>query len=394
MLLRTAIVPIILLFTSIKTRSAESFSWTSAAIGGGGFVSSIVTSPLEKNLYYARTDVGGAYRWQQSSKRWTPMMDWVDDSERGLLGVEAIAVDPATPGKVYMVAGTSYFNDGRTAFLRSMNHGNSWDIIYTWDTVGAKGSPVNKFFAHGNGMGRGNGEALAIDPENSNILLYGSKGKGLFRSTDNGTTWNHVDGFTTAATFDTTWNGSGFSFVTFAPGNSNIVYAGFLREKDNVFQSNDGGSTWSLIPGRIRPATKGGYEPRLMPQRIAIKPDGSELYITFGDGAGPHTMAWDEGWGPIKDWFNRGAVLKYSVSSSTWTDISPENYIDPGDNSNVSHYNTDSIYVACYSGISLNPLNPLEMVISSIGYRGPQFWYNESADKWKDQWGSNIFLHH
>jgi hypothetical protein len=128
-----------------------------------------------------------------------------------------------------------------------------------------------------------------------------------------------------------------------------------------------------------------------MPQRIAIKPDGTELYITFGDGAGPHTMAWDEGWGPIKDWFNRGAVLKYSVTSSTWADISPENYIDPGDNSNANHYDADSIYVACYSGISINPHNPLEMVVSSVGYRGPQFWYNESTGKWKDQWGSNIF---
>jgi hypothetical protein len=120
-----------------------------------------------------------------------------------------------------------------------------------------------------------------------------------------------------------------------------------------------------------------------MPQRIAIKPDGTELYITFGDGAGPHTMAWDEGWGPIKDWFNRGAVLKYSVTSSTWADISPENYIDPGDNSNANHYDADSIYVACYSGISINPHNPLEMVVSSVGYRGPQFWYNESTGKWK-----------
>ncbi len=136
------------------------------------------------------------------------MMDWVDDSERGLLGVEAIAVDPATPGKVYMVAGTSYFNDGRTAFMRSAN---LWELLGNYlhmDTAGVKGTPVKKFFAHGNGMGRGNGEALAIDPRNSNILLYVQKEK-AFRSTDNGSSWNHVDGFTKAAAFDTTWNGSG-----------------------------------------------------------------------------------------------------------------------------------------------------------------------------------------
>ncbi|MDR2731832.1 MAG: T9SS type A sorting domain-containing protein, partial [Fibromonadaceae bacterium] len=32
---------------------------------------------------------------------------------------------------------------------------------------------------------------------------------------------------------------------------------------------------------------------------------------------------------------------------------------------------------------------PLELVVSSIGYRGPQFW--KSGDSWKDQWGSNIY---
>ena len=58
------------------------------------------------------------------------------------------------------------------------------------------------------------------------------------------------------------------SFVTFAPGSSTILYAGFLREGNNVFQSTDGGATWSVIPGRLKPATKGGYAPRLMPQRM------------------------------------------------------------------------------------------------------------------------------
>jgi len=371
--------------------AADPFSWTTVAMGGGGFVSSIIASPLEKDLFYARTDVGGAYRWDASAKQWIPMMDWVDSSEQGLLGVEAIAVDPRTPGNVYMTCGTTYWNQGRSAFLRSTDHGRTWSVIYTWDTSGVKGAAVRKFFVHGNGMGRGNGEALAVDPNNSDIMLYGSKGSGLFRSTDNGTTWNHIDGFTAVAGSDTTWNGSGFSFVTYAPGSSSAVYAGFLRSKDNVFQSTDDGITWSLIPGRPKPATKGGYAPPIMPQRIAITPDGTTLYITFGDGAGPHTMQWDEGWGPINDWFNRGAVLSFSTATKTWTDVSPENFIDPGDNSSGGYYDADSAYAACFSGVSINPSNSLELVVSSIGYRGPQFWYNEATGKWKDQWGSNIY---
>jgi photosystem II stability/assembly factor-like uncharacterized protein len=364
---------VLLLSTGLLFAQTPRFDWHNVAIGGGGFVSSIIAAPNEQNLFYARTDVGGAYRWDNASSKWVSVMDWVDVTERGLLGVEAIAVDPKTPGKVYMVAGTSYWNNGRSAFLRSSNRGESWEKI------------ILDFGAHGNGMGRGNGEALAIDPNNSDIMFYGSKNKGLFKSTNNGSTWSKVSGFTTAAGSDTTWNGSGFSFVTFAPDNSSVLYAGFLRANNNVFRSTDGGTTWSLIPNRPKPATRGGYAPPLMPQRIAITPNGGTLYITFGDGAGPHTMQWDEGWGAINDWFNRGAVLKYETASGTWSDVSPENFVDPGDKS----YESASEYVACYGGISINPSNPLELVVSSIGYRGPQFW--KSGNSWLDQWGSNIY---
>jgi len=369
----------LLSFQFLSAQQVPKFTWGNVAIGGGGFVSAIVADYNEQNLFYARTDVGGAYRWDNASAKWISMMDWVDATERGLLGVEAIAVDPKTPGKVYMVAGTSYWNDGKTAFLRSSNRGNSWEKI---DVTGS-------FTAHGNGMGRGNGEALAIDPNNSNIMFYGSRNKGLFKSTNNGNSWSKVAGFRTAAGSDTTWNGSGFSFVAFVPGNSNTLYAGFLRANDNVFRSTDGGTTWSVIPNRPKPKTSGGYTPPLMPQRIAITPDGSALYITFGDGAGPHSMQWDEGWGTINDWFNRGAVLKYETASGTWSNVSPENFIEPEAD---SKYNSPSEYVACYGGVSINQSNPQEIVVSSIGYRGPQFWkLPGTGNSWKDQWGSNIY---
>jgi len=103
-------------------------------------------------------------------------------------------------------------------------------------------------------------------------------------------------------------------------------------------------------------------------------------------------MRWDEGWGPINDWFNRGAVLKYEIATQTWTDVSPQNFIDPGDNSsNPNYYDTDTVYAAGYSGISINPKNPLEMVTSTMGYFGAQFWYIDSTGKWKDSWGSNFY---
>ena len=388
-------------------KTPTDFVWSNVSMGGGGFVSAVVPSLVEENVFYARTDVGGAYRWNESGSRWESMMDWVDFSELGLLGVEAIAVDPSTKGTVYMMAGTSYFSNARSAFLRSSDYGKTWELFYTWDEDGTKGPKVTRFGMHGNGMGRGNGEALAVDPNDSKNMFYGTRNKGLWKSKDNGANWEHVNAWTTAAGSDTTWNGAGFSFVQYAPGDSKVLYAGFLREGttkngtfENVFTSTDAGETWKAlpIPDALR-KTAGGAVVRLMPQRAVIAKDGSFMVVTFSDGAGPHSMGWDEGWGPIWDGFGRGAVLKCDLKTGTWTDVSPEDNIDGEkgdakyDNADYSKYE-DYEYIAPYGGISINPNDPNEMVVTTEGYTGPQFWYTATSDTsgtWSDQWGSNIY---
>ncbi len=403
---------------SFAAEEAADFSWSNVSMGGGGFVSAVIASNVEEGVFYARTDVGGAYRWDNADSRWVSMMDWVDFSELGLLGVEALAVDPKSKGAVYMMAGTSYFSSARSAFLRSSDYGKSWEVLYTWDEDGTKGAKVTRFGMHGNGMGRGNGEALAIDPNDSKKMFYGSRNKGLWKSTDNGASWSHVDAWTKAAGSDTTWNGSGFSFVQFAPGSSKVLYAGFLREGtaagktfENVFTSTDGGASWKAlpIPDALR-STSGGSIVRLMPQRAVVSKDGKKLTVTFADGAGPHSMMWDEGWGMIYDGFGRGAVLQYDVTSATWSDVSPEDFIDEGGDAKYDKVDVKSMadceaagnsdcedyypYIAPYGGIAINPNDPDEMVVTTEGYRGPQFWYTETADgkgSWSDQWGSNIY---
>jgi hypothetical protein len=41
-------------------QNGDGYRWDNVKIGGGGFVSAIITSPAQKDLVYARTDVGGA----------------------------------------------------------------------------------------------------------------------------------------------------------------------------------------------------------------------------------------------------------------------------------------------------------------------------------------------
>ena len=64
-------------FLAVHAATGEGdFSWSNVSMGGGGFVSAVIASPVEKNVFYARTDVGGAYRWNEETKRWESMMDW------------------------------------------------------------------------------------------------------------------------------------------------------------------------------------------------------------------------------------------------------------------------------------------------------------------------------
>jgi hypothetical protein len=57
--------------------SQEEYTWGNVCFEGGGFVSGLVTCKTQPGLIYARTDVGGAYRWDSTEGRWIPLMDAV-----------------------------------------------------------------------------------------------------------------------------------------------------------------------------------------------------------------------------------------------------------------------------------------------------------------------------
>ena len=58
------------------------WSYGQVAIGGGGFVTGVY-STCEENVYYAKTDVGGAYVWSEDEQMWKSLSYWVSDEDRG-----------------------------------------------------------------------------------------------------------------------------------------------------------------------------------------------------------------------------------------------------------------------------------------------------------------------
>lgn len=280
--------------------------WNNVPIVGGGFVTGIVFHPAEPGLRYARTDIGGAYRWDPEPGRWQPLLDWLSYEDRNLMGVESIAVDPSDPDRVYLALGTYTAPDVPDgAVLRSSDRGRTFERTAV---------PV-KF--GGNENGRGNGERMAVDPNDGRVLFLGTRHEGLWRSADRGATWARVRTFPDVgeeAADPATPRGlrggrGGVVFVVFDPRSgeagegSAVIYAGAsLRGRANLFRSVDAGRTWRPVPG----------------QPTANRPNhavlvGGTLYVSYGSDPGPSPM-------------DDGAVWKLDTATGEWTEIIP---VDP-----------------------------------------------------------------
>jgi hypothetical protein len=150
------------------TTVTPSYRWRNAVIGGTGFVTGVLFHPSVRGLAYARTDIGGAYRWDDRAARWTPLTDQLGWDDWNLLGVEALAVDPAHPDRLYLAVGTyaqSWASNG--AVLRSQDRGVTWTRTDLTVKLG------------GNEDGRGAGERLLVDPRDSDTLWLGTRHDGL-----------------------------------------------------------------------------------------------------------------------------------------------------------------------------------------------------------------------
>ncbi|NBB52489.1 hypothetical protein GVN24_29855 [Rhizobium sp. CRIBSB] len=274
--------------------SGLAYAWRNVAVGGGGFVPGVVFSAVEPGLAYLRSDMGGAYRWDSRADRWIPLQDSTPVSS--YMGVESIAPDPVDPDVVYAAVGMH--RSAEAAILRSSDRGNSWTT-----------TPV-AFPMGGNEDGRGLGERLAVDPNDTRILWFGSRHDGLQRSVDQGRSWRKVAGFPVpgrGARADQPTN-PGLSFVVPDKGSGragqatpNLFVGVADKDGQGLYRSGDAGRTWAMVPG----APAG-----LAPVKAEID-DRGILYVTWCEGVGPNGVT-------------GGAVTRLDTrSGGAMTDISP-----------------------------------------------------------------------
>ena len=180
------------------TSIESSYKWGTLKIGGGGFVSGIVTG---KDVMYARTDVGGAYKYNYETETWEQLFDFINDSDRGLLSVDAMAIDPTDDDTVYFLCGCAYFSAEKTCIFKTTDGGKTMKEIDVTDLIKVMG----------NGWGRQCGEAIAVDPDDPNVIYAGGdvtsnadSVSALIKSTDGGETWEPVKGYDDLGLFSKT----------------------------------------------------------------------------------------------------------------------------------------------------------------------------------------------
>ncbi len=313
------------------------YAWKPVAIVGGGFVSGFALHPAVPGLMYARTDMGGAYRRDTATGTWTPLLDGLALQDVNLMGVESLAVDPNDPDVLLLACGT-YTVAGvpNGALLRSADRGKTFQRTALPFPLG------------GNEGGRGNGERLAVDPNDGRVLYLASRTAGLWRSTDAGRRLQRVDSFPDAAwQRDASdgprpgWGGSDgkatINFVLFDPASgvrgrpSRTVYAGVsVAGRPGLWRSTDAGASWQPVPGAPT---------RHRPMRAALAGDG-RLYLAFASEPGPHRM---------KD----GSVWRLDPRTDTWADITPAR---PGA--------TDPFG---YATVAVDPAHPQRLLASTAG---------------------------
>lgn len=321
---------LILTSAAVGAVPATPYAWRNVVVGGGGFAPNVIFSPAERGLAYLRTDMGGAYRWDDKQQRWIPLQDAL--AESSYFGIESLAADPKDPNIVYLAAGM-YFRDP-AAILRSTDRGATWKI-----------TPV-PFKMGGNEDGRGLGERLAIDPNNRTTLLFGSRHDGLWRSDDSARSWRKVTSFP--------WAGlgapaprsthAGIAFLVFDP-HSRSAFAGVADPGvQHLFRSDDGGETWSAVPG--------GPSANMLPVKAAIDGAGV-LYVDYGTGIGPNGIA-------------SGGVWKLDTHTSKWTDITPERSSQGG-----------------YMGLGLDPQRPGRIAVSTVNrwQPGDTVWLSNNGGR-------------
>jgi photosystem II stability/assembly factor-like uncharacterized protein len=213
-------------------------------------IGAMAIAPSNPNIIYVgtgepclRNDItfgDGVYKSTDAGKTWT--YSGLRDSEH----IATLLVDAHDPNNVYAAAvGHAFGPNEERGVFHSMDGGASWQkILYVDDKTGAAD--------------------LVADPRNPQILfaamyevrrtaysmISGGPGSGLYKSTDGGVNWRHLEGHGLPGGI------LGRMGMAISGANSNRVYAIIEAKENAIYSSDDGGENWKMVnnePLWVRP---------------------------------------------------------------------------------------------------------------------------------------------
>lgn len=206
----------------------------------GGRTIALAINPLDPDIILAGAASGGLWRSDSAgvgARAWRYV-----DTGYPVLGVNAIAIDPADTARVYIGTGEVYGKETsigglyiRTTrgsygigILRTSDGGATWEKCLDWSYDQRRGVL-----------------ALDIDPQDSSRIFAGTS-EGVYRSTDRGDTWQQVLSIPMAVD------------LAIHPDRPDTIYAscGNLGTPADagIWRTTDGGDTWNELTTGL-PAT-------------------------------------------------------------------------------------------------------------------------------------------
>ncbi|MBQ7777171.1 MAG: endoglucanase, partial [Lachnospiraceae bacterium] len=159
----------------MKVTERIPYEYKNAPIPGGGYVTGLIYHQTQPGILYARTDIGGTYRFDEKERKWHSLINHVTNEDLAETYPIALALDDAHPEWLYIVSGVN--GKGYGVLSISEDYGKTFTYKRVPTTV------------HGNLSGRGTGFRLVVDKNDSNTLYFASQLGGLWKTTDRGDTW-------------------------------------------------------------------------------------------------------------------------------------------------------------------------------------------------------------
>lgn len=249
-------------YTGVYKSTNGGQSWSRSNTGLTDFdIAALAVDPITPTILYAGTSNLGIFKSTNSGGSWSAINTGLDSYPNQTL-IRSLAIDPATPTTLY--AGTA------GGVVKSTDSGGNWSAINT-------------------GLTSKSVEAMMIDPITPTTLYVGTYMGGVFKSTDGGENWSAVN------------TGLGGDFVPYDisalaidPITPTTLYAGTeWIEGKGVFKTTNGGETWNAVNTGMPIDVWNDY-PEV--NALAIDPlTPSILYLGLGSGPGSQTYPELEG---------------------------------------------------------------------------------------------------